>query len=287
MRDWPVPTSSADLRRFIGLCNYYRRFVESYADIAAPLTSLCGPHAPWSWGPTEQQSFDKLKACLTTAPVLRTFDSGRRSVVTTDASELAISAVLTQPDDAGVHHPVAYESRKLTTAEQAYPAHVLELLAVVHALRVFRHYLLGSGAPRPPGVLSDFTLRTDNQAVTWLRTKRDVNRFMARWLDEIEEFRFDVEHVPGKLNPADPLSRRGFPAPSPPDSLAAALHAPAVEVAGDVARSPRPAFVPLSGARVQLLTGEITVPPNPSEPPRQFLDPGFVTSSTLGGELTP
>jgi len=101
---------------------------------------------------------------------------------------------------------------------EAYPAHVLELLAVVHALRVFRHYLLGSGAPRPPGVLSDFTIRTDNQAVTWLRTKRDVNRFLARWLDEIEEFRFDMEHVPGKLNPADPLSRRGLPKPAPPGS---------------------------------------------------------------------
>jgi hypothetical protein len=188
VRDWPVPDSNADLRRFVGLCNYYRRFVDEYADIAAPLTRLCGPHAQWQWGEAEQRSFDHLKRCLTTAPVLRTFDSGRRSVLTTDASEMAISAVLTQPDDDGQHHPVAYESRKLTAAEQAYPAHVLELLAVVHALRVFRHYLLGSGAPRPPGVRSDFTLRTVNQAVSWLRTKSDVNRFLARWLDEIEEF---------------------------------------------------------------------------------------------------
>jgi hypothetical protein len=137
-----------------------------------------------------QASFDRLKACLTTASVLRTFDSSWRSILTTDVSEKAISAVLTQPDDDGVHHRVAYESRKLTAAEQAYPAHVLELLAVVHAFRVIRHYLLGSGAPRPPGVRSDFTLRTNNQAVTWLRTKRDINRFLARWLDEIEEFRF-------------------------------------------------------------------------------------------------
>ena len=211
VREWPAPPSNVELRQFVGLCNYYRRFVKGYADIAAPLTRLCGPHAPWHWGPVEQQSFDTLKCCLTTAPVLRTFDPGRRSVLTTDASETAISAVLTQPDDAGHHHPVAYESRKLTAAEQAYLPHVLELLAVVHALRVFRHYLLGSGAPRPPGVLSDFTLRTDNQAVSWLRTKRDINRFMARWLDEIEEFRFDIEHVPGRLNPADPLTRRSFP----------------------------------------------------------------------------
>jgi hypothetical protein len=149
------------------------------------------------------------KDCLTIVPVLRVFDSIRRSVLTTDVSEKAISAIFTQPDDEGVHYAIAYESRKLTAAEQAYPAHVLELLAVVDALRVFRHYLLGSGAPRPDGVRSDFVLRTENQAVTWLRTKWDVNRFLAHWLDEIEEFRFDIEHVPGKLNLADPLTRRG------------------------------------------------------------------------------
>ena len=175
VQDWPTSNSNVDLRRFIGLCNYYRRFVDGFADIAAPLTRLCGPHAPWSWGLAEQQSFDLLKECLSTAPVLHTFDSHRRCVVTTDASEMAISAVLTQSDDDGVHHPVAYESRKLTAAKQANPAHVLELLAVVHALRMFRHYLLGSGVPRT--FLSNFTLRTDNQAVTWLRTKRDIDCF--------------------------------------------------------------------------------------------------------------
>jgi hypothetical protein len=221
--------------------------------------------------------------------VLRTFDSRRRSVLTTDASAVAISAVLTQPDDDGVHHPVAYESRKLTLTEQAYPAHVLELLAVVHALRVFRHYLLGSGAPRPPGARSDFTLRTDNQAVTWLRTKREVNRFLARWLDEIEEFRFDVEHVPGRLNPADPLSRRGLPAPVRHGSRAAAIDgsAPAEDPArpddvvgspGAASRQPRTGLRAFSGARVQLLTGEYTVPADQSQPERHFLAPDFIAA---------
>ena len=92
------------------------------------------------------------KRCLTTAPVLRTFDSSRRSVVTADASEVAISAVLTQPDD----DAAAHESRKLTAAEQAYPPHVLELMAVIPALRAFRHYLLGSDAPRPLGCFRTF-----------------------------------------------------------------------------------------------------------------------------------
>lgn len=122
--------------------------------------------------------------------MLRTFDPARRAVpvLTTDASNIAVAAILTQPDDDGLQHPVAYESRKLTAAERNYPAHVLELLAVVHSLRVFRHYLLGGGAPRPPGCWSDFDLRTDNQAITWLKTNRHLNKMYVRWLDEIEDF---------------------------------------------------------------------------------------------------
>ncbi len=105
---------------------------------------------------------------------------------------------------------MAYESSNLTAAEQNYPAHVLELLAVIHALRVFRHFLLGGGAPRPAGCWSDFDLRTDNQAITWLKTNRHLNKMYVRWLDEIRDFSFDVTHLPGSRNPTDPLSRSGF-----------------------------------------------------------------------------
>ena len=147
IREWATPTSCCEVRRFIGLAGYYRRFVEGFADVAAPLTALGSPTATFSWTPAAQESFDALKELLSTAPVLRTWDPSRRAVLTTDASGVAVSAILTQADDAGRQHPVAYESRKLTTTERNYPAHVLELLAVVHALRVFKHYLLGSGAP--------------------------------------------------------------------------------------------------------------------------------------------
>ena len=208
--EWATPTSCTEVRRFTGLANYYRRFVEGYAEVAAPLTALGSPTARFVWSPAAQASFDALKLALSTAPVLRTFDPRRRSVLTTDASGLAVAAILTQPDDEGHQHPVAYESRKLTVAERNYPAHVLELLAVVHALRVFRHYLLGSGAPRTAGCGSDFDLRTDNQAITWLKTNKHLNKMYIRWLDEIEDFRFDVTHLPGARNPSDPLSRRGF-----------------------------------------------------------------------------
>ena len=208
--EWATPTSCCEVRRFTGLANYYRRFVEGYAEVAAPLTALGSPTARFSWTVEAQASFDALKLALSSAPVLRTFDPARRAVLTTDASNIAVAAILTQPDDEGRQHPVAYESRKLTAAERNYPAHVLELLAVVHALRAFRHYLLGGGAPRPEGCWSDFDLRTDNQAITWLKTNRHLNKMYVRWLDEIEDFRFDVTHLPGVRNPTDPLSRRGF-----------------------------------------------------------------------------
>ena len=116
-----------------------------------------------------------------------------------------------------LQHPVAYESRKSTAAERNYLAHVLELLAVVHALRTFRHYLLGDGAPRPEGarcyLLVGFRPAyavTDNQAISWLKTNRHLNKMYIRWPDEIEDFRFDATHLSGYQNPTDPLSRRGF-----------------------------------------------------------------------------
>ena len=168
--EWATPTSCSEVRRFTGLANYYRRFVEGYSELAAPLTALGSPTARFVWTSEAQESFDALKLALSSAPVLRTFDPTRRAVLTTDASNVAVAAILTQPDDEGHQHPVAYESRKLTAAERNYPAHVLELLAVVHALRAFRHYLLGGGAPRQGACLSDFDLRTDNQAITWLKT---------------------------------------------------------------------------------------------------------------------
>ena len=129
--EWPTPTSCTEVRRFTGLANYYRRFIDGYAELAAPLTTLASPSATFVWSSAAQTSFDALKQALVSAPVLRTFDPTRRCVLTTDASGLAVAAILTQPDDAGRLDPMAFESRKLTATERAYPA-PLELLAVVH-----------------------------------------------------------------------------------------------------------------------------------------------------------
>ena len=140
--EWATPQSCTDVRRFVGLANYYRRFVLRFSALAAPLTALCSPRARFAWGAAEQRSFDALKAALTSAPVLRVWDPARPTRLLTDASELAVSSILEQPDDAGAFHPVAFESRKLTLPERSYPPHLLELLAVVHALKTLRLYLL-------------------------------------------------------------------------------------------------------------------------------------------------
>jgi hypothetical protein len=198
--EWAQPASCSDVRRFVGLANYYRKFVSDFAGLAAPLTALCRPRARFSWGPAEQQSFDALRAALTSALVLRVWDPTRPTRLLTDVSELAVSAILEQPDDAGAFHPVAFESRKLTQPERSYPPHLLELLAVVHALKTLRPYLLDK----------PFELHTDNASLQCLQQQRHVSHHQARWLNLLAEYQYGVVHIPGRTNPADFQTRKRF-----------------------------------------------------------------------------
>ena len=143
------------MRLFVGLANYYSKFVDRLANLAAPLTALCSPRPSFHWGKMEQSSFDALKRALTAALVLRVWDSSLAMWLITDASKLAVGSILEPPDDQGAWHPVAFESRKLTIQEHSYPPHCLELLAVVHSLCAFRQYLLDK----------PFELHTDNTSL--------------------------------------------------------------------------------------------------------------------------
>jgi hypothetical protein len=136
-----TPQSCTDVRRFVGLANYYRKFVLCFSALADLLTAPCSLRARFAWGDAEQRSFDALKAALTSAPVPRVWDPARPTRLLANASELAVSAILEQPDDAGAFHPVAFESRKSTRPKRSYPPHLLELLAVVHALKTQWSYL--------------------------------------------------------------------------------------------------------------------------------------------------
>ena len=131
--DWPTPTTLRDLRGFIGLISYYRRFIRNLAKIMNPLTSLLKKESAYSWTPEHEEAFQQLKTAITTAPVLRSPDYVKPFSVVTDASDFAIGATLFQEHE-GKRHPVAFESRKLKPAELNYPVHEKEQLAGVYAL---------------------------------------------------------------------------------------------------------------------------------------------------------
>lgn len=212
IRDWPVPCNRREVLSFLGLANFYRKFVKDYSKIAAPLTALTG-HAPYQWGTEAQTAFDKLKAALTSAPILATPDFSMPFVIHCDASDFAVGQVLCQGEGKD-ERVIAYESRKLSGAEYRYPSHDKELLAVVHALRKWRHYLR----------TGEFTVITDNWATKYIMTKPDLNMRQARWLDLLSEYDFKIIHRKGVDNVVpDALSRR-------PDFQVHSIRATAIKV---------------------------------------------------------
>ena len=131
IQEWKVPVSVSELRSFLGLANYYRRFVEGFSRRAAPLTELLKKDTTWQWSIECQSTFEELKATMTRGPVLGLVDIKKLFEVETDASDYALGGVLLQEG-----HPIAYESQKLNNAERRYTVSEKEMLAVVHCLRV-------------------------------------------------------------------------------------------------------------------------------------------------------
>eukprot|EP00253_Pinus_taeda_P012331 PITA_12331 len=192
--DWPVPKDVADIRSFMGLAGYYRRFVEGFSRVAYPITSLQKKGRTFRWSSECQQSFERLKQLLTSAPVLSIADPNKDYVVCTDASGEGVGGVLMQEGKV-----IAYESRKLKEHEQKYFAYDLELAAVIHALKMWRHYLLGR----------KFLLLTDHHSLTNYFSQPTLNARQARWADFLSGFDFDIRHLKGKENRvADALSRK-------------------------------------------------------------------------------
>ena len=196
--NWSEPTSTKEVQQFLGFANYYRRFIQNFSQIAKPLHRLTERNCPFKWTPECQQSFDNLRVKLTTAPVLAYPDYSRPFILDTDASDSGIGAVLSQKDDEGQEHVVAFASRSLSKAERRYCVTRRELLAVVVFTQHFRPYLLGR----------EFTLRTDHGSLTWLQSFRDPEGQLARWLEKLQQFNFNVVHRQGKSHQnADALSR--------------------------------------------------------------------------------
>jgi len=197
VQSWPPPRRLRDVRSFLGLCGYYRRFVPDFSAIAAPLHGLTRKGQAFVWNEKCRSAFDELKRRLTASPVLTLPRDGGRYVIDTDASDHGIGAVLQQIQD-GEEKVIAYASRLYSDAEKRYCVTRKELLAVVYFLRYFRQYLLGA----------EFLVRTDHAALQWLRRTPQPIGQQGRWLEILEEFQFTVQHRAGRLHTnADAMSR--------------------------------------------------------------------------------
>ena len=155
--DWPTPSNLTEVRAFVALASYYRRFVGSFAEIARPIHLLTQKYKPFIWGDAQQEAFEHLKHCLVTAPVVSLPRDEGRYVLNSDASDEALGWVLQQEQD-GMLKVIAYASRVLQTAERNYCTTRKELLAVIYGLKHFRQFLLGRR----------FVCRTDHAALTSL-----------------------------------------------------------------------------------------------------------------------
>jgi len=191
------PKSVKDVMSFLGLAGYYRRFVRGFATVAAPLTDLTKHDRRFDWTTECEQAFQTLKTLISSAPVLKYPRFDREFIIQTDASDVGVGAVLSQLDGDGVKKPVAFASQSLSVRERNYSTTEKEAYAIVYTLRHFRVYLLGR----------QFKLVTDHKALTWLHSMEPEGR-LARWVMELQEFQFSIEHRPGRPHAnADALSR--------------------------------------------------------------------------------
>ena len=206
IRDIPPPTTATEVRSFLGLAGYYRRYVKGFAAIAAPLFALTRKEALFHWSEDCQAAFDQLKTKLTTSPITAFPDFSQAFRLYTDASTAGLGAILAQVRE-GKERIICCASRALNKAEKSYPATKLECLAIVWAVAKFRPYLMAM----------PFEVYTDHYALQWLKTMRTGSALLHRWSAALEEYDFTVRHRPGKIQThVDGLSRLPVD-PAPPE----------------------------------------------------------------------
>lgn len=194
---FPVPLDQRDVRRFLGLASFFRRFIRNFAVVAKPLTSLLKKDSTWVWGDSQKAAFNALKEQLTVRPILALYDRNLETQLHTDASKLGVAGILLQKHDE-VWRVVSYYSRQTSTDEQKLHSFELETLAVIASLNRFRVYLLGV----------KFKILTDCHSLRTTLTKRDLIPRIARWWLQLQEFDCEFEYRPGeKMAHVDALSR--------------------------------------------------------------------------------
>src|SRR5438128_9628509 len=192
--EWKSPTSVTEIQSFLGLAGYYRRFIPDFSKIAKPMMKLLQKEAKFNWTSDYEAAFQQLKTLLTTASVLTQPDVTKPFDVYCDASGTGLGCVLMQEEKV-----VAYASRQWRKHEEHYATHDLELAAVVHALKIWRHYLLGNVCH----------IYTDHKSLKYIFTQSELNMRQRRWLELIKDYNLEVRYHPGKANiVVDALSRK-------------------------------------------------------------------------------
>lgn len=197
VQNWPVPTTVTEVKSFLGLAGYYRKFIPNFSEIASSLTELTIKCKKFVWTDNCQTAFDRLVELLTSAPVLAFPKRTGEFIIDTDASANGIGAVLSQVQD-GEERVIAYSSKTLNDSQRKYCTTYRELLAVVVFVKQFRHYVWGN----------HFTIRTDHASLVWLKNFKDPEGILARWLSILDTYDFTLEHRKSSLHTnADSLSR--------------------------------------------------------------------------------
>ncbi|GJU27346.1 putative reverse transcriptase domain-containing protein [Tanacetum coccineum] len=188
-----APTTPTEVRQFLGLAGYYRRFIEGFSLISKPLTKLTQKNKKYEWG-KEEEAFQTLKQKLCSAPILALPEGTKDFVVYCDASLKGYGAVLMQREKV-----IAYASRQLKVYEENYTTHDLELGAVVFALRLWRHYLYGTKC----------VVFTDHKSLQYILNQKELNLRQRRWIELLSDYDYEIRYHPGKANVvADALSRK-------------------------------------------------------------------------------
>ncbi|GBG64356.1 hypothetical protein CBR_g41556 [Chara braunii] len=198
IRDWPRPQTVTEVRSFLGMCGYYRNFVKKYSTVASPLTDLTRLDTPWDWSDECEAAFKRLKHALMNHKVLMVADPQKPFIVTTDASQYNIGAVLAQQDGKKLR-PIEYMSKKMPSKKLAKSTYEREPYALYKALVHWRHFLLGRF----------FYLRIDHQTLKCIKTQPALSDALKRWIEVIDQYDFKLEYLKGEYNKvADALSRR-------------------------------------------------------------------------------
>ena len=198
IQNFPVPQNRKDLRGFLGTCEWLREYIANFTQIALPLTALLSSKQAFVWTSESQRAFENMKRVFNAPLILSRPDPGKIFYIQTDACSTGMGAALYQLDDNGARRIISYASAKFTKTEMRYHSNEQECLAIIWALRKYRHYLEDGR----------FVLRTDNRALTWLNNVKDGKGKLHRWAMYLKSFDFVIEHVAGKDNQLpDALSR--------------------------------------------------------------------------------